>query len=82
MRDIPYFDAWLEYLHEKDKSENTVRAYRQRLLNFAQWFESTNGKTLTYRNGNDSHMRACRLLARAGLRADPCSKNCGILHSS
>ncbi|KLU62280.1 tyrosine recombinase XerC [Peptococcaceae bacterium CEB3] len=40
-------DSWLNHLRLKNKSENTVRAYRQRVLGFAAWFEETNGETLS-----------------------------------
>ncbi|CAA7603449.1 Integrase [Acididesulfobacillus acetoxydans] len=38
---------WLTYLRQKNRSENTVCTYRQRLLRFAEWFDSTNGEPLT-----------------------------------
>lgn len=43
---VPALDAWLEYLRNTNKSENTLRSYRQRVISFAEWFESINGDVI------------------------------------
>ncbi len=46
MDEALYLTPWLEYLRDENKSENTVRAYRMRIEQFAVWFQETNGEEI------------------------------------
>lgn len=41
------YPEWLDHLRDSGKSENTIRAYRGRVLLFGKWFEGTNGEAIT-----------------------------------
>ena len=63
-------DAFVSWLRTHDKSENTIRAYKVALEQFATWFQQTNGKPLIPEaitpldvKAWRSHLRAVRKLA-------------------
>jgi len=72
---VPELNAWIEHLREANKSENTLRAYRQRVLRFAEWFESTNGETLTHENVTPTDLREYKSYLLINMKRTPSTVN-------
>lgn len=75
----PELSAWLEHLRQNDKSENTVRAYRQRMLCFAEWFESTNGETLTPERVTPTDLREYKVYLLTAQKRTPATINQALI---
>ncbi|WP_158408460.1 tyrosine-type recombinase/integrase [Desulfosporosinus fructosivorans] len=72
---VPYLNAWLENLRNTNKSENTLRVYRQRVLGFAEWFVSTNGETLTHERVTPTDLREYKSYLLINLKRSPSTVN-------
>ncbi|KGK81935.1 hypothetical protein DP73_21110 [Desulfosporosinus sp. HMP52] len=72
---MPAPNSWLEYLRNINKSENTLRAYRQRVLGFAKWFESKNGETLTHERVTSTDLREYKSYLLINLKRTPSTVN-------
>lgn len=71
--------AWLDHLRQANKSENTVRAYLQRLLRFAEWFESTNGETLTPERVTPTDLREYKAYLLTAQKRKPATVNQALI---
>ncbi|MDO0821952.1 tyrosine-type recombinase/integrase [Desulfosporosinus nitroreducens] len=72
---VPELNPWLEHLRHVNKSENTLRAYRQRVLRFAEWFELTNGETLTHESVTPTDLREYKSYLLINLKHTPSTVN-------
>ncbi|MCO1601598.1 phage integrase N-terminal SAM-like domain-containing protein [Desulfosporosinus nitroreducens] len=72
---VPEINAWIERLREANKSENTLRAYSQRVLHFAEWFESTIGELLTPERVTPTDLREYKSYLIINLKRTPSTVN-------
>lgn len=72
---VPDLNAWLEHLRHANKSENTLRAYRQRVLHFAEWFESTNGEALIPEHVTPTDLREYKAYLLINMKRTPSTVN-------
>ncbi len=76
---VPDLNSWLEHLRHANKSENTLRAYRQRVLRFAEWLESTNGETLTHERVTPTELREYKSYLLINLKRTPSTVNLSFI---
>jgi len=76
---VPALDAWLEYLRNTNKSENTLRSYRQRVLSFAEWFESTNGEVIISERVTPTDLREYKSYLLTNMKRSPSTVNLSLV---
>lgn len=72
-------NAWLEHLRHANKSENTLRAYRQRVLRFILWFESTNGGALVPEHVTPTDLREYKSYLLINMKRSPSTVNLSFI---
>ena len=77
--DLNTLDPWLAHLSQANKSENTLRAYRQRVLRFAEWFETTNGETITTERVTPTDLREYKAYLLINMKRTPSTVNLSFI---
>ncbi len=76
---VPDLDVWIEYLRNTNKSKNTLRAYRQRVLSFAEWFESTNGEVIISERVTPTDLREYKSYLLLNMKRCPSTVNLSLV---
>ncbi|KUO78089.1 MAG: hypothetical protein APF81_08115 [Desulfosporosinus sp. BRH_c37] len=79
LTNVPDLSTWLDYLRHANKSVHTLRSYRQRVLRFADWFESTNGETIIPEHVTPTDLREYKSYLLIHMKRAPSTVNLSFI---